>query len=808
MDKLRPLQVQQSRAELKPVVLSRKRKIGTESEHDKQNDYHSRLLQEAISRLSAILWHESWPLPQADKATAQQLRAIIQSAGLRVTLMQQPGCEEESLVIYTDSCLSRKAHENELFEFFVTLLGLHPRQDDLEHWFKSSFQENYCLWLFCRCLSSQCPGLDLSHVQQYCTTASATFHTQKQTDIVYQMALEANDRWVLLELEQELNAITKSNCTLSNALLQRLRETHQVSGMILRQGQPAYERIVLSFVKSSKQPLVLLPSLSILVKKGTNAVVDQMVKTFWDSLWEQGYYVSQRLKCGLETELRKYFHSGLITKTDPSLPLQLWVLLVVVRLNGLPINCHSPLLFHRSAHFTPTYHLAFYLNGPAGSGKSSLSRYFGPALQTAIARHAHSRATVHSIQQTLNKSLDTLKLELDVRPNNNDMSLMSIVQSRQLTRRGEPGLVVLHLEEMPADQQAVVNLVSGSFGGQNGASCSKQRAARSSVSPPKCISKDPTVVPIVTSNYELHGEAGQQLSSLSMFQNLKSVHLIAIVGAERRRFATLYLQRYLVQLLPKPCSNCHIWVESVSEEGDCRRLVQTLRVIGFYVKQHLDHAIATAEDSSPDQVAIKLTESSKYHVQVGAKSFILTESNGILRASSENSWILDQRVRALMSSLHGRNMAVENALSELGLVLQFWISHTLSPAVVVSTNAAFVEALVTAVGSIQNDNSIRSILGVDASSYRMSKTLYDHEDTPNLRNDLARLGCDSLVFVELSCPDAASQFLVRNLLEDSPSRTAFSTNDSALKKSGMLFIVHCNGAISPEVRSRASIVLE
>lgn len=44
-------------------------------------------------------------------------------------------------------------------------------------------------------------------------------------------------------------------------------------------------------------------------------------------------------------------------------------------------------------------------------------------------------------------------------------------------------------------------------------------------------------------------------------------------------------------------------------------------------------------------------------------------------------------------------------------------------------------------------------------------------------------------------------------MEDTPSMVAFSTARSALQKEGLLFVVEVGEVLSPELRSRASLVL-
>jgi len=91
--------------------------------------------------------------------------------------------------------------------------------------------------------------------------------------------------------------------------------------------------------------------------------------------------------------------------------------------------------------------MSFYIYGKAGTGKSSFARNFSPALNLTIEEHADPEIQVRFIKQNLNKPFDVLQLELDLRPNNNDLSVMSIIQSRKCPmRQTKPGLVVLDME--------------------------------------------------------------------------------------------------------------------------------------------------------------------------------------------------------------------------------------------------------------------------------------------------------------------------------------------------------------------------
>jgi hypothetical protein len=138
------------------------------------------------------------------------------------------------------------------------------------------------------------------------------------------------------------------------------------------------------------------------------------------------------------------------------------------------------------------------------------------------------------------------------------------------------------------------------------------------------------------------------------------------------------------------------------------------------------------------------------------------------------------------------------------VIIDFWLSNTLVPAVILSQDRKKVKSVVAALGALSD---VYHIPRVDAGEYKMMKSLYDPYDTPNLRDDILRLGRGAIVAVELRCETVDAQLCIREMIEDTPSMTAFSTEKSALYKSGLLFGVYVNGEITPEVRSRASLIL-
>ena len=73
-------------------------------------------------------------------------------------------------------------------------------------------------------------------------------------------------------------------------------------------------------------------------------------------------------------------------------------------------------------------------------------RNFPSSVNASIEEHADPEMLVRFVKQNLNKPQQDLELELELRPNNNDLSVMSIIQGRRMTMtQSKPGLVVVDL---------------------------------------------------------------------------------------------------------------------------------------------------------------------------------------------------------------------------------------------------------------------------------------------------------------------------------------------------------------------------
>jgi len=139
---------------------------------------------------------------------------------------------------------------------------------------------------------------------------------------------------------------------------------------------------------------------------------------------------------------------------------------------------------------------------------------------------------------------------------------------------------------------------------------------------------------------------------------------------------------------------------------------------------------------------------------------------------------LDRRTSDVIDELQRRrhpNLVADS--SELRQILDFYFGRTLTPVVILSQNKKLISDLTDAVATLDEVKTIRNI---DPNNYKIMRSLYDPSDTPNLRDDILELqrnvsGRSSLVTIELQCCTSDSQMMIREIIEDNPSMTAFSS---------------------------------
>lgn len=343
------------------------------------------------------------------------------------------------------------------------------------------------------------------------------------------------------------------------------------------------------------------------------------------------------------------------------------------------------------------------------TGKSSLVRYFGPALQAVIQKFADPALLVRFVKQNVNKPLSTLNLEFDLRPNNNDMSVMSIIQGRRLTlRQSKPGLVVVALEELAAmhgdpDQLSTCQLISQRFAGRKGAYNSGSLAPKNGNK--LGISGDATIISLFTSNYLLEKPCKEALLKLEMFENLICINVEAVSGLDRKRFAHEYLYQQL-------SSFRSVELKISLGEGDTRKMVRCIRMLAYFINLYPDvdsDLLVTHEDSRFRIEPLPPSSSTVLELTTG--------NLGVLCPKSNHDKFVNQKLKGAISALEASlNGSVH--LLELRYILSFWLAGTLSPTVIVSSSQAQLSAIKEAIATTLGPE-VGILEDVDASAYKM-----------------------------------------------------------------------------------------
>ena len=146
---------------------------------------------------------------------------------------------------------------------------------------------------------------------------------------------------------------------------------------------------------------------------------------------------------------------------------------------------------------------------------------------------------VRFVKHNLNKPLRELKHELQLRPNNNDLSVMSIIQGRRQTfSQTKRGLVVIALEEVPPEHTS--RLLGGCDDGyEDPEDRMEQEPILAHLAERfRGIDGDATLIPVLTSNYRLGEGAAARLAELRMFRGVVEVEVKGVSGAGRAALAS------------------------------------------------------------------------------------------------------------------------------------------------------------------------------------------------------------------------------------------------------------------------------
>ena len=429
------------------------------------------------------------------------------------------------------------------------------------------------------------------------------------------------------QIEREWLALMGAHSSLANACLWRFcvaTGMHLQDATVLTSAAaPDRARIVLLLydrtVHSEQQRprrFAWVPALSkLLATLDSAALAQQMVAQLWECMRRtQQIYVPSALRTQLEALLTEWFKSSLTTH------------------GGLRVR----------ASFMPRTQLCLYMHGAAGAGKSSSVRALLPALVATVRASLHPEMQGGFVKQTLNKTLPDLALEFDRRPNNNDLSVVSVIEmAREPLTATEPRLLLLSLEEMPpSSAEDPARLASGAAAheaageaaageavstGDAGASPADAQLAVCSLLAEvfKRSAAHPDLVVCLTSNYALSPAAEETLRGCSAFKTVRAVPVAAVEGDERRAFAHAFLSDRLGRALmhahggaaeraptahaavqaPKPddaalacelASALTIEIDLELGGGDVRPLVRHLRCLAAYAASMLTaHAVAS-----------------------------------------------------------------------------------------------------------------------------------------------------------------------------------------------------------------------
>jgi hypothetical protein len=471
--------------------------------------------------------------------------------------------------------------------------------------------------------------------------------------------------------------------------------------------------------------------------------------------------------------------------------------------------------------------------------------------------------------QALNKPLAHLSLEFQRRPNNNDLSVVNVIEmAREPLSASEPRLLMLGLEEMPNVATPDANGAGGDAAG-GGAGGDEEEDVGEQLATCELLTQrlrgfchHPDLLVCLTSNYALAPAAHAALTACKAFANLQVIHVHPLDGSEREALAMALLRTHLGggdaaggggaggQMAGGgaggDASECRIELQLSLGRGDVRPLVRHTRTLAVYAR-HLIRAlrdeqqaaagVTAANVSSPLLLRISEDTSATHVSHDGTRCFdapitLTAQAEGVASESAAHSLVVVPSAGGSLTPADGRSLhpASDAALTWMGdasgdastiltlrRVLDLFLLDALAPAVIVCTasdaaqkaGSQLIDALSHALGG---GGALGVVRAVDVREVKMNRSLYDPRETRSLRDELLDLKeTHTRVAAELLCPTRESELLVREMVEDSPSLVAHSVHKRILHKRALLFLVHVGAHtvedITPELVSRASVVL-
>ena len=282
------------------------------------------------------------------KNDLDKMRILLDKHAFRTSVVHSP---RPALSVYLDSCKLCVCDEPYIDGkvFILTMLGIHPDQNDIERWFAVSMKKVYCLMLFCNLLRKLCPqavqndalNTLLTNNEALCRSLVVTH--RDVVDDAYRVSTTVSERVITLikasvvadsriraeQLQHEFDRLTYRNSTMSNATLQLFLDAHSCcfkDVYFKRSHLEKYERITVYLYdpqldEVKPPPFTFLPSLHLALVNGPEALVQDMIRSFWGHLLRHGYFATPTIKSEFTPDLEKYFLSG-ITQ-NPNTPILL-----------------------------------------------------------------------------------------------------------------------------------------------------------------------------------------------------------------------------------------------------------------------------------------------------------------------------------------------------------------------------------------------------------------------------------------------------------------------------------------------------
>ena len=283
-----------------------------------------------------------------------KLKKLLDDHSFRTSVVS---CPREALSVHKDSCTlaNNSLDVNDGRTWIVTMLGLHPQQDQLEGYYSTSIKDVYCLMLFCQRIRELCP-LVLQHsatadlisgCELQCRSlgrmkthdfpsSQIISHAQAASESVPRLVatlirrvVHAEPRHRIEQLEREFERIRLWNSTLSNALVSlflRWHQCHIKEILYKRTPQLQYERLTIYLhdpqVDYNTPPhFVFMPKVRTILTQGPDALVEEMLHSFWLHLLRHGYFATASIKEQLSMTLNDFFLSGITSGRGVPIPL-------------------------------------------------------------------------------------------------------------------------------------------------------------------------------------------------------------------------------------------------------------------------------------------------------------------------------------------------------------------------------------------------------------------------------------------------------------------------------------------------------